>query len=131
MALPLAGPAALAPLPRCGLDSWRWSTSKLRLKAKDRSVSSTRPFTPSDLNGTAIGGTGGTSAASPLWAGFMALVNQQAASQGKGPVGFVNPAIYALGKGPRATYTSCFHDIVTGNTYNSQNPTRYPAVTGY
>jgi hypothetical protein len=82
-------------------------------------------------NGTAIGGTGGTSAASPLWAGFMALVNQQAASQGKGPVGFVNPAIYALGKGPRVTYTSCFHDIVTGNTYNSQNPTRYPAVTGY
>ena len=82
-------------------------------------------------NGTAIGGTGGTSAASPLWAGFMALVNQQAAALGKPAVGFVNPAIYALGKGPRAAYLSAFHDITTGNTYNSQNPTRYPAVAGY
>ena len=82
-------------------------------------------------NGTVIGGTGGTSAASPLWAGFMALVNQQAASQGKAAVGFVNPAIYALGKGPRTTYTNCFHDITTGNTFNNQNPLRYLAVAGY
>jgi len=42
-------------------------------------------------------GVGGTSAASPLWTGFMALVNQQAASLGNPAVGFVNPAIYAIG----------------------------------
>jgi len=41
-------------------------------------------------NGTIVGGTAGTSAASPLWAGFMALVNQQAAAAGKPPVGFIN-----------------------------------------
>ncbi len=82
-------------------------------------------------NGSIIGGTGGTSAASPLWAGFMALVNQQAAILGKPPVGFANPAIYAIGKSPRSNYTNCFHDIATGNTFNSQNPTRYSALAGY
>lgn len=82
-------------------------------------------------NGTIIGATGGTSAASPLWAGFMALVNQQAAILGRPPVGFVNPAIYSIGNGPRTTYTNCFHDITTGNTFNSQNPNRYTAIPGY
>ncbi|HEX3799701.1 MAG TPA: protease pro-enzyme activation domain-containing protein [Verrucomicrobiae bacterium] len=82
-------------------------------------------------NGTLIGGTGGTSAASPLWAGFMALVNQQAASLGQTSVGSPNPAIYAIGRGPLATYTKAFHDITSGNTFNSQNPTKYPAVSGY
>lgn len=82
-------------------------------------------------NGTSIGSVGGTSCASPLWAGFMALVNQQAASLGKPAVGFPNPAIYAIGKGNYATYINCFHDITTGNNFNSQNPTRFPAVAGY
>lgn len=83
------------------------------------------------MNGTAIGATGGTSAASPLWAGFMALVNQQAATYGKSPAGFVNPSIYALGKGAYATYTNCFHDVTSGNTFNSHNPAKYKANTGY
>jgi hypothetical protein len=82
-------------------------------------------------NGSVIGATGGTSAASPLWAGFMALVNQQAANNGKAPAGFVNPSIYALGKGTYSTYTSCFHDVTSGNTYNSHNPSKYTAQTGY
>jgi len=41
---------------------------------------------------------GGTSAATPLWAGFAALVNQQAAASGKPPIGFANPALYSIGK---------------------------------
>lgn len=78
------------------------------------------------------GGTvGGTSAASPLWAGFMALVNQQAANYGKPAAGFVNPAIYSIGKGSYASYTSCFHDITSGNTFNDHNPVRYVAQIGY
>ena len=36
----------------------------------------------------------GTSCAAPLWGGFMALVNQQAANNGKPAVGFINPAVY-------------------------------------
>lgn len=82
-------------------------------------------------NGTSIGAVGGTSCASPLWAGFMALVNQQAASLGKAPVGFINPAIYALGKGAHTTYTNCFHDTTTGNTFNGHNAYRFAACPGY
>jgi subtilase family serine protease len=76
-----------------------------------------------------VGGIGGTSAASPLWAGFTALVNQQAAAQGKAPVGFLNPAIYNIAMGP--LYNSCFHDIVVGNSTNANNPTEYFAQVGY
>lgn len=55
----------------------------------------------------------GTSAAAPLWAGYVALINQQAASQGQPPVGFLNPALYQVGEG--STYLSCFHNITNGN----------------
>jgi hypothetical protein len=74
---------------------------------------------------------GGTSESSPLWAGFMALVNQQAASEGNAPVGFPNPAIYRLGTGPISIYTNCFHDVTVGNNFNSQSPIKYPATAGY
>lgn len=82
-------------------------------------------------NGTFTGWVGGTSCASPLWAGFMALVNQQAASLGRNAVGFPNPAIYTIGRGSYASYTNVFHDITTGNTFNSQNPGRFVAYPGY
>jgi hypothetical protein len=39
----------------------------------------------------------GTSVSSPLWAGYMALVNGQAASLAKPTAGFINPAVYAIG----------------------------------
>jgi hypothetical protein len=72
---------------------------------------------------------GGTSLAAPLWAGFMALVNQQAAENGQPPVGFVNPALYAIGKS--TNYPSCFHDITVGANTNSSSPSKYFATTGY
>ncbi len=72
---------------------------------------------------------GGTSCAAPLWAGFIALVNQQAANVGQSPVGFINPAIYAIGSG--GNYLSDFHDITTGNNTSPNSPTNYYAVAGY
>src|SRR5258708_16612366 len=42
---------------------------------------------------------GGTSVSSPLFAGVLALVNQARFQNHKGPVGFVNPALYHLGHG--------------------------------
>jgi uncharacterized repeat protein (TIGR03803 family) len=75
------------------------------------------------------GSFGGTSCATPLWAAFTALVNQQAAAFGRPPAGFMNPAIYAIAEG--ASYTNCFHDIVTGNNFNSASPSLYEAVPGY
>jgi sugar lactone lactonase YvrE len=79
-------------------------------------------------NGQTIS-SGGTSAAAPLWAGFMALVNEQLADDGAPPLGFANPAIYAIGKG--TNYHSCFHDIATGNNTNSASPNQFYAVAGY
>ena len=72
---------------------------------------------------------GGTSCAAPLWAGYAALVNQQAAAQGKPPVGFLNPAIYSIAEGP--LYSSCFNDVTSGNNVNSRSPTLYYAQPGY
>jgi len=71
----------------------------------------------------------GTSLAAPLWAGFTALVNQQASAQGKPAVGFLNPAIYAIAQGP--LYASCFHDVTRGNNTWSNSPTQFYATTGY
>src|SRR5208282_3237450 len=42
----------------------------------------------------------GTSAASPLMAGFAALMNEYATNVGAQPVGFLNPALYQLGSNP-------------------------------
>jgi hypothetical protein len=72
---------------------------------------------------------GGTSVSSPLWASFMALVNQQGSLRGRPPVGFLNPAIYALGQS--TNYAATLHDITTGNNFNSSSPTKFSAVAGY
>jgi subtilase family serine protease len=68
------------------------------------------------------GNWGGTSFAAPMWAGYMALVNQQAVANGHPVLGFVNPAIYALGVSK--DYDSDFHDIIGGSN-------GYTAVKGY
>jgi uncharacterized repeat protein (TIGR01451 family) len=72
---------------------------------------------------------GGTSCASPLWAGFMALVNQQAAINAKPSVGFLAPAVYALAK--TASYTNYFHDTTAGDNTWDQSLTNFFAVPGY
>jgi subtilase family serine protease len=65
---------------------------------------------------------GGTSFATPMWAGYVALANQQAASNGQPPLGFINPALYDLGLG--SSYDADFHDITSGSN-------GYSATTGY
>jgi len=64
----------------------------------------------------------GTSASAPIWAGLIALADQYAGRR----LGFVNPAIYRIARGPR--YHQAFHDITTGD-----NTVRFPpvTVTGY
>ncbi|HEX5227995.1 MAG TPA: protease pro-enzyme activation domain-containing protein, partial [Bryobacteraceae bacterium] len=71
---------------------------------------------------------GGTSAAAPLWAGFIALANQQAVANHQPAVGFLNPAIYALGAGPN--YQSDLHDIIAGSNGFSAMP-GYDLATGW
>ena len=79
-------------------------------------------------NGSA-GNMGGTSCAAPLWAGFAALINQQAVLGGRATVGFINPALYALGQG--SNYTAVFHDVTTGNNIGTNTPGLFYAVGGY
>jgi subtilase family serine protease len=65
---------------------------------------------------------GGTSFAAPLWAGYLALVNEQSVSNGNKTVGFINPSLYTIGAG--SSYDSDFHDITSGSN-------GYSATTGY
>lgn len=71
----------------------------------------------------------GTSCAAPLWAGFIALVNEQATSNTNSPLGFLNPALYQVGTGPG--YASTFHDITTGDNTSPSSPDKFFAAPGY
>jgi xanthomonalisin len=82
---------------------------------------------PTVVNGSFVTGYGGTSFAAPRWAGFLALVNQQSAANGKGTVGFINPALYSLGVG----HSDAFHDITSGNNPPSAGGSGFNAVPGY
>jgi subtilase family serine protease len=65
---------------------------------------------------------GGTSFATPMWAGYLALANQYAISKGGKTFGFINPTLYQLGLS--ANYTKLFHDVTSGSN-------GYSATTGY
>jgi uncharacterized repeat protein (TIGR01451 family) len=81
-------------------------------------------------HGQAEPGTGGTSAAAPLWASFMALVNEQGSQNGHPAIGFANPTLYSLANPP--FYDLLFHDITLGNNTNAAGgPVDYPATQGY
>jgi hypothetical protein len=80
-------------------------------------------------NGNSSDAYGGTSFAAPLWAGFMALVNQQAAANQIPSAGFINPAIYAIASG--TNYTACFHDVTTGSNTWPSSPNLFYATNGY
>jgi subtilase family serine protease len=75
-------------------------------------------------NGTSstIRDGGGTSASAPIWAALMALADQYAGRQ----LGFVNPAIYQIARGPR--YRLAFHDVTSGNNTVQFGP---KTITGY
>jgi len=73
--------------------------------------------------------TAGTSCAAPLWAGFMALVNQQLTASGQPSAGFINPALYAIAAG--SNYLSSFHDVISGNNTWSRSPDLFYATSGY
>lgn len=58
------------------------------------------------FNGSTIG-VGGTSASAPIFAGIVTLLNEARIAAGKGPLGFLNPTLYA---NPDA-----FNDITIGS----------------
>eukprot|EP01126_Amoeba_proteus_P006185 TRINITY_DN1214_c0_g1_i7.p2 TRINITY_DN1214_c0_g1~~TRINITY_DN1214_c0_g1_i7.p2 ORF type:complete len:113 (-),score=34.05 TRINITY_DN1214_c0_g1_i7:122-460(-) len=57
---------------------------------------------------------GGTSCASPVFAGVLTLINDALLNAGKKTVGAINPAIYKIG----TATPSAFIDITSGNNQN-------------
>jgi hypothetical protein len=71
---------------------------------------------------------GGTSAAAPLWAALLALVDASSPCAGK-TIGFANPALYAAAA---ASYEADFDDVTFGdNDRTGTNDGLYPAIFGY
>ncbi len=67
---------------------------------------------------------GGTSLASPLWAGMASVVNADRVAKGLPRIGYLNTRLYAKSPLP------AFHDIVSGNN-STTRVTGYTAGTGY
>ncbi|MFY9741856.1 MAG: protease pro-enzyme activation domain-containing protein [Candidatus Sulfotelmatobacter sp.] len=65
---------------------------------------------------------GGTSFATPMWAGYVALANQQAAANGT-TIGYINPVLYPAALS--SSYGTYLHDITSGSCGT------YSAITGY
>lgn len=65
---------------------------------------------------------GGTSAVAPLWAGLIAIINQQLGQ----PVGFLNPALHHLSASSKA-----FYDITSGNNVSSSERGAYQSQKGW
>jgi len=63
---------------------------------------------------------GGTSAVAPLWAGLIALANQQ----NRGSAGFINPALYS------STGVNAFRDITQGDNGSFEAGPGWDACTG-
>ncbi len=72
---------------------------------------------------------GGTSFATPMWAGYIALVNQQLAANGDPTIGFINPTIYS--QNVTSSYAADFHDITSGTSGSYSAVTGYDLVTGW
>src|SRR6202522_1719591 len=72
---------------------------------------------------------GGTSFAAPMWAGYIALVNQQLVADGKPTIGFLNPTIYA--QNVTSDYSADFHDITSGKSGSYSAVVGYDLVTGW
>jgi subtilase family serine protease len=81
------------------------------------------------FDGGCFGGNGGTSYAAPQWAGMTAMANQQSIANGGSTLGFLNPALYAIGVG--SSYDSDFHDITSGNNGKYNAVIGYDLVTGW
>jgi subtilase family serine protease len=97
--------------------------------AGDASNSTDMAFVFAEPGGAyAVFSEGGTSATGPFWAGLIALADQETGH----PLGFVNPAIYRIARGPQ--YHMAFHDITTGNNtvvLNGVTITGYQAGPGW
>jgi kumamolisin len=86
-------------------------------------------YTCSDQTTCLANEFGGTSFAAPMWAGYIALVNQQLVANGDATIGFLDPLLYAIGVS--SSYDTDFHDITSGKSGSFSAVTGYDLVTGW
>jgi subtilase family serine protease len=72
---------------------------------------------------------GGTSFATPMWAAYVALANQQLVANGHPTLGFINPYLYTFGLS--SSYGTDFHDITSGKSGSYSAVKGYDLVTGW
>ncbi|HEX3986420.1 MAG TPA: protease pro-enzyme activation domain-containing protein [Acidobacteriaceae bacterium] len=109
----------------CTSDSSSWSSGQ--------KASCNSGFRDSSTQDLTIGG--GTSFATPIFAGLLAIVNQKENASG---LGLVNPTLYTLAANA-TTYAAAFHDITSGSNKCTAGTTycstagdgSYAATTGY
>ena len=65
----------------------------------------------------------GTSASAPIFAGIINLINEQRLAAGKGPVGFLNPTLYAN--------PGMFNDITEGYNLGCNASVGFEAAEGW
>jgi subtilase family serine protease len=74
---------------------------------------------------------GGTSFAAPMWAGFIALANEQYSQSNPGKtLGFLNPTIYQQNVNA-STYAADFHDVKSGTSGSYSAVAGFDLVTGW
>ena len=71
---------------------------------------------------------GGTSFAAPMWAGYTALANQQAATNDE-TIGYINPTMYPAAEG--SSYSTYLHDITSGSCGKYSAATGFDLCTGW
>ncbi len=77
------------------------------------------------------GQAGGTSAAAPLWAGTMALINEDLKKNGLREAGFASPALYWMGQNSSKLPAPPFHDVISGNNLASDAGRGWDFATGW
>jgi kumamolisin len=77
------------------------------------------------------GQAGGTSAAAPLWAATVALIDQDLKRKGLRETGYANPAIYWMGTNSARLPAPPFHDVTVGNNLAYDAAPGWDFATGW
>lgn len=74
---------------------------------------------------------GGTSAATPMWAATIALIDQDLRKHNLREVGFANPALYWFGENSSKLNPRPFHDVTLGNNMDFDAGSGWDFATGW
>jgi len=75
--------------------------------------------------------TGGTSAAAPVVASIIALLNDIRIGKNQPVLGYINPWLFGLQRFGGRIALSAFHDITVGSNPGSQSTKGFPASAGW